>query len=110
VVAVNATCRADEESAPLTALTRQLLLGYTDRKQLAQEAVPFIGREALRTRVDARLDGVPLALELWVARRDGCVFDLSYVAPPARFGDGSAEFTRFVAGFSDESGTMRSAR
>ena len=39
-------------------------------------------REALRTRVDAKLDGVPMTLDLYVLKRNGCIFDLSYAAPP----------------------------
>src|SRR5581483_12506640 len=102
VVQANATCRDDAEAAPLAALTRQLLIGYTEREQKDQQTIPLAGREALRTRVDAKLDGVPVALDLIVLRRNGCIYDLTYVAPPDRFEEGRPEFQRFVAGFADE--------
>jgi hypothetical protein len=101
VIEANATCRDDAEAAPLTTLTRQLLIGYTERKIDKQETVPLAEREALRTRVDAKLDGVPMALDLYVLKRNGCIFDLSYAAPPASFERGTADFATFVGGFTD---------
>ena len=85
----------------MRALTRQLLIGYTDRDVESQEKVALDEREALRTRVTARLDGVPMTLELYVMKRNGCIFDLSYAAPPDAFARGLPDFRRFVDGFAD---------
>jgi len=101
VIEANATCRDDADAAPLPALTRQLLIGYTERKIASQLKVPLDRREALRTRVDAKLDGVPMALDLYVMKRNGCIFDLSYAAPPDAFARGAGDFQRFVDGFGD---------
>jgi hypothetical protein len=102
VIQVNASCRDDAQNAPLEALTRQLLIGYTERKVLAEETIPFAGREARHTRVQAKLDGVPMVLDLYVLKRDGCIYDLSYAAPPDRYAAGAGDFQRFVGGFADE--------
>jgi hypothetical protein len=101
VIEANATCRDDAEGAPLTALTRQMLIGYTERRMGTQELVTVDRREALRTRVDAKLDGVPMTLDLYVLKRNGCIFDLSYAAPPDAFARGLDDFRRFVDGFAD---------
>jgi hypothetical protein len=101
VIEANATCRDDAEASPLPALTRQLLIGYTERTIESQTTVGLDAREALRTRVHAKLDGVPVTLELYVMKRDGCIFDLSYAAPPADFARGSADFAAFIDGFAD---------
>jgi len=101
VIEANATCRDDAESAPLTTLTRQMLIGYTDRRIESQSTVPLDRREALRTRANVRLDGVPVTLDLYVLKRNGCIFDLSYAAPPDAFERGSDDFQRFVGGFAD---------
>ena len=101
VVEANATCRDDADAAPLGALTRQLLIGYTDRHIQSQETVPLDQREALRTRVQAKLDGVPMVLDLFVMKRNGCIFDLSYAAPPDGYARGADDFARFVGGFAD---------
>jgi hypothetical protein len=105
VIQSNATCRDDAEAAPLDALTRQLLIGYTERHILESHTVPLAGREALRTRVAAKLDGVPIMLELYVLKRNGCVFDLSYVAPPDSYARSERDFARFVSGFADARGS-----
>jgi hypothetical protein len=38
-------------------------------------------------------------LELLVLKKDGCVYDFSYIAPPALFERHAADFDRLVAGF-----------
>jgi hypothetical protein len=102
IIQATGTCRDDAEAAPLETLTRQLLIGYTERRVRSTELVPMAQREALHSVVDAKLDGVPVQLDLYVLKRNGCIFDLSYVAPPARAAAGRPDFTRFVAGFVDE--------
>ena len=98
-VLVNARCLAADERTPLVALTNHLLIGATERNYLLQEATPFDAREALHTRVEAKWDGVPMVLDVWVLSKDGCVYDFVYMAPPARFGAGAPAFERFVRGF-----------
>jgi hypothetical protein len=103
----NATCRGDNDTSPLGALTANLLLGYTERRTRSQETIPLAGREALETIVEAKLDGVPLLLDVVVLKRNNCIFDLSFVVPlnagaPRAEATRSAEFPRFVAGFADE--------
>ncbi len=98
VVQVNATCDPGSDT-PLTALTNHLLIGFTERVQTEQSLVPMDGREALRTRLVARLDGVPRALSIVVLKKDDCVYDFALIARP----DGAvaeAAFDAFVAGFS----------
>jgi len=36
--------------------------------------------------------------DIYVMKRDGCVYDLVYVALPARFTDGAADFEHFATG------------
>jgi hypothetical protein len=90
-------CRRDDDT-PLTALTAHLVMGTTDRTIDKQQIVPFDGREALHTLLDAKLDGVPMRYDIYVLKKDGCVHDIVYVAPPDRFDDGAAGFERFALG------------
>lgn len=101
VIEANATCRDDADAAPLGALTRQLLIGYTERHVRTESTVPLDEREALHTILDAKLDGVPVTLDLYVMKRNGCIFDLSYAAPPDAYARGAGDFQRFVGGFAD---------
>lgn len=92
------TCERSQDT-PLPALVNHLLLGFTEREFLTEETVPFDGREARHVVLRARLDGVPRMIELYVLKKDGCVFDLGYVAPPDRFDLGRPAFEAFVRGF-----------
>ncbi|MBF5045010.1 hypothetical protein FGE12_21590 [Aggregicoccus sp. 17bor-14] len=94
----NATCE-EHGDPPLDVLTRHLLMGFTDQQLRAQARVPVDGREALRSRYGAKLDGVPVELDLLVLKKDGCVYDFSYVSPPALFESRLRDFEQLVAGF-----------
>ena len=100
VIQVNASCDPSLD-IPLDALTNHLLAGFTDRGDDEQrELVPFAGREAQRTHVTARLDGVERELLLLVLKKDDCVYDFALVAPPGQvFTDARAEFEPFVGEF-----------
>jgi hypothetical protein len=98
-VVVNARCGVDGEDVPLAALTQHLFLRFTEREILEQTVVPFDRREAMRTVLTAKLDGVPMKFEVWVLKKDGCVYDLGFMAQAARFASGAQEFERFVASF-----------
>jgi hypothetical protein len=91
-------CHQRDDDAPLTVLTNHLIMGTTDREVQSQETVPFDGREALHTLMQAKLDGVPMQYDIYVMKKDGCVYDLVYVAPPDKYSAGAADFERFARG------------
>lgn len=98
-VAVNARCGSDAEDTPLLALTRHLFLYFTDRQVHDQRLVQLDGREALRTVLTAKLDGVERAFVVYVLKKNECVYDFMYISPPATFEKGAPSFDRFVMGF-----------
>ena len=107
IVQVNSTCDPASD-VPLSTLTNHLLMGFTERDIRDQAIVPMDEREALRTHVVARLDGVPRELLLYVLKKDDCVYDLALLAPVgAPFERSLLEFEPFVAGFSTETGEAR---
>ncbi|MGD0678601.1 MAG: hypothetical protein ABSC94_24605 [Polyangiaceae bacterium] len=95
---IDVRCGDRDNDAPLGILTEALVMGTTAREFEAQDVIPFDRREAMHTRLRAKLDGVPMQYDIYVMKKDGCVYDLVYVAPPDRFADGSADFERFVLG------------
>jgi hypothetical protein len=97
-ILVNARCK-DVADAPLVALTNQLLAGTTERAFEVEETIPFDGREARHTRVKAKLDGVEMAYDIYVLKKDGCLYDFVFVTKPATFEAGVGVFTTFVRGF-----------
>lgn len=98
-ILVNARCLSADDRTPLVALTNHLLIGATERKYLSQEVEPFDGREALHTKLEAKWDGVPMAIDVFVLSKDGCVYDFVYVGAPGGFESGSKRFESFVRGF-----------
>ncbi|RKH03146.1 hypothetical protein D7V97_26910 [Corallococcus sp. CA053C] len=101
VLATNSTCK-DHDDPSLPVLTKHLLMGFTERQDLGQRTFTLDGREALRSRYVAKLDGVPVSLELVVVKKDNCVFDFSYVAPVGTAEARMADFDSLVSGFHAE--------
>lgn len=100
-IAVNSTCQGYED-APLPVLTRHLLVGFTDRELIGQETMVLDEREALRSRYRAKLDGVPIELLVLVMKKNGCVYDFTYVSPVGRFDERVADFERLLEQFKSE--------
>ncbi len=101
-VIVNGRCGRDGDDTPLIALTNHLFLQFTEREIESEETVPFDGREARRTVLTAKLDGVALRFMAVVMKKDGCVYDLVLMSEPSTFATARGPFERFVATFSGE--------
>jgi hypothetical protein len=99
-IAVSGRCGKDSDDVPLRSLTQHLFIQFTDREIEAEEIVPFDEREALHTVMVAKLDGVPKKFDVWVLKKDGCVYDLLYIARPSSFAAGVGPFRQFARGFS----------
>ncbi len=95
---VDFRCDQRDDDAPLNVLTQHLIMGTTDREVVSEETLPFDGREAKHTVMRAKLDGVALEYDIYVMKKDGCVYDVVYVAPPGRYAQGSSDFERFARG------------
>ena len=100
-IAVNATCDGYGD-APLDVLTRHLLEGFTEVAAIDQHTMPIDGREGLFSRYRAKMDGVPIELAFVVAKKDGCVYDFTYLSPPGRYDDDRATFEAVLARFHAE--------
>jgi hypothetical protein len=90
---VNSACEGVQD-APLVGLTNELLIGTTEREILKQELRPFSKREALETIVTGKLDGVLRKRALFVVKKDGCVYDIVFDAPPEHFEAGLPTYRR----------------
>jgi hypothetical protein len=97
-ILAHATCEARGD-APLDVLTNHLLFGIEEPREQSRTPLSLDGRRALRTRVDGALDGVPIALDLVVLKKDSCTYDLELASSPEVFARRQADFERFFAGF-----------
>ncbi len=99
VIQVNSSCDPSLD-IPLPALTNHLMIGFTERDLVSQELVPMAGREALRTHVRAKLDGVPREMVLVVLKKNECVYDFAAVTPPGpSFERARSELDAMLASF-----------
>ena len=90
---------------PLTALRSHLLIGFTEREVVEEEVVPMDGREALRTHLTAKLDGVPREILLQILKKDDCVYDFGLVTPPgSTFEEALGDFEQMLSGFTTDMG------
>ncbi len=77
-----------------------LRIDFREWEVISQEHLPLVGRDGLRTVVLASIDGGPKTkMELYITKKNGCLFDLEYIAPPANFDRGRPAFQQVVAGF-----------
>lgn len=97
-ISVNSTCEGYED-VPQSALVNHLLMGTTERQFRTEETVTIDGRGARHAIVDLELDGVPLTLDVFLVNRDGCVYDLVYIAARDAYARGRGAFEAFVRGF-----------
>ena len=47
----------------------------------------------------AKWDGVPIAFDIYVMKKDGCTYDFVYMGDPTTFDTGAREFESFTRGF-----------
>ena len=90
---------------PLTALRSHLLIGFTEREIIEEEVVPMDGRDALRTHLTAKLDGVPREILFQILKKDDCVYDFGLITPPgAAFENAMSDFDELLADFTTDVG------
>ncbi len=97
-ITINSTC-SEYEDVPQDALLNHLLFGTRERNFRVDEVLTLDGRGAKHVVVDVELDGVPLTLEIYLVKKDGCVYDLSHVSARSAPAEGQHAFRSFVAGF-----------
>ena len=100
-LSVSSMCQ-DYQEAPLSALRRQQLVGFTQTERVEERDDMLDGRAALFSRWRAKLDGVPVELGLWTVKKDGCIYDFTYTSPRGGYDEQSQALARLVQGFGTE--------
>ena len=100
----DSNCGARFDDAPLGRLADSLTLGVAGSK-VREEARTVDGREALLRVVDGALDGVAVRLGALVLKKDKCIYDVVYIAPPGTFDAGEAAFEAVASAFAARGGS-----
>ena len=98
-IAVHGRCGKDGDDIPLESLTQHLFIYFTEREVIDQKRMALDGREAMRTEMLAKLDGVPRRFVVVVLKKDGCVYDFLYVSEVNGGDQSVSAFDRYVASF-----------
>ncbi len=96
----DSNCAARFEDGELHDLIKHVTSGIARGEARSEEARVIDGREALVQVYDGSLDGVALRLGVLVTKKDECLYDFVYIAPPSRFEEGWPAFEQVTAGFS----------
>jgi len=98
-VVLNARCGHLDEDTPLKSLQAHLLIGTTEREIVSETIMPMDAREALHSKVYAKLDGVPRAFDIYILKKDGCVYDFLRIGAHGANETPTTDFDEWVATF-----------
>jgi hypothetical protein len=101
-IAASISCDAVDEDAPLDVLVNHVLMQLDDVVEQSRKPITLDGRAGLRVRLVAKLDGVPVGLDLVVFKKDGCVVDAQLAAEEHTLALRVPDFDRFVASLAVE--------
>ena len=100
----DSNCGARYDDAPLDRLIDSLSLGVVGQT-LREERRTLDGREALLRVFDGQLDGVAVRVGALALKKDRCVYDVIYIAPPTQFDAGDSAFQAVISAFSARAGS-----
>ncbi len=107
-ILINAMCGSDHiDDVPLDVLVNQSLFGVEARQEQARMPLTLDGRAALRAQITGTLDGVPIALDMVVVKKDGCTFDFQLIAAPDEVEKRRPDFEQVYSGFTKLSAGQR---
>lgn len=98
-IVLNARCGRLDEDTPLKSLQAHLLIGTSEREIVSETIMSMDAREALHSNVHAKLDGVPRAFDIYILKKDGCVYDFVRVGPRGATETPTTDFDEWVATF-----------
>ncbi len=100
----DSNCATRYDDRPLQKLAEAVVYGIGSGEPLREEARSVDGRDAWLRVVDASIDGVTMRVGVLVLKKDECVYDLLYLAPPTTFDSGWPAFESVLAGFRSQGG------
>lgn len=98
-IVTDALCGRKFPDAPLSRLAGDLFYNLTEKKFETEKSFILDGRSALRLEGSGSLDGVSIRMDVVVLKKDFCLYDFVYFAPPKSFSGGVKDFEGFFHGF-----------
>lgn len=98
-ISTDSFCDQAYNDSSLKNLTQHLFPGLQDINVIEEQPFQLDRRGALKTLVDAKLDGVPVMVNIVVLKKDWCLFDFFLVSEKAYFSQAAQDFEVFYRGF-----------
>lgn len=92
---MDALCGPKFEDTPLAMLAKHLLYKLENPRMEPKQYFPLEGREALRVEGTGTIDGVSLRMAVVVLKKNACIYDFVYFAPPGHFAEGARDFENY---------------
>jgi len=89
-------------SAPLAPLSRDLFLGFRNKRVIKRGAAKVGGKEAHFVIMECTLEGTPVKVKAYTLKARRCIYDVAYFATPEKFNVGLETFEKFVQNFTAE--------
>jgi hypothetical protein len=99
---VDALCGPKYDDAPLNRLARELFQRLQRPVIHSERAFVLDGRSAVRMDGEGDVDGVPIRMSVVVMKKNFCLYDFSYFAPPETSSRGVHDFEGYLNGFHAE--------
>jgi hypothetical protein len=95
----DSNCLARFEDGELGDLLTHLTFGIASGQPIREESLTLNGRDALLRVHEGAIDGVPVRVGAVVTKKDECIYDGLYIAPPRNFESQWNTFVEVMNGF-----------
>lgn len=97
-ILINSLCEK-YGSASLFVLTQNILRGIDDLNTEVEEEIMLAERKALHTVASGKLDGVLIKANIYVLRKDYCIYDFTYQVKAEHYSVDVNDFEKLVKSF-----------
>ena len=97
-ILINSLCEK-YGSASLFVLTQNILRGIDDLNTEVEEEIMLVERKALHTVATGKIDGVSIKTNIYVMRKDYCIYDFTYQVQAESYSKDVKDFEDLVKSF-----------
>ena len=89
----------DKSDPELTSIRNELALGLSEYQVLQSDRVPYNGREALRSLISGKVDGIESMMDVIILKKNGCIYGITFVGLSQKLKVDQPAFEKFVREF-----------
>jgi hypothetical protein len=89
----------DKADPDLESIRSELALGLSDYRVISSSRFDYNSREALRSTIAGKVDGIDTKMDVVVFKKNGCIYTLTLVGLAPRLQEDVGAFDKFISGF-----------